>query len=234
MSHFLQHSSELARRELLARAENTEGFFDRDEADFLMDAVTSAPADAAILEVGSYKGRSTLFLLAAMGPGQRLFSVDSFRVAGAYAGHSYSSLITHVEDPRHYLLPMTLLEARAHLHRITFDIVFIDADHSYLGASQDLALSVELSRVGASVLCHDVTECFPGVQAATQTLVSMAVLAELGRVSSLVAYRVTGRPSWLTDPAVYRGSELPDHPPGSGQAIAPALPDASPLRGPQA
>jgi predicted O-methyltransferase YrrM len=210
----MKYSSQVARRELLARAENTDGFFGRDEADFLMDVVTSAPADAAILEVGSYKGRSTLFLLAAMGPGQRLFSVDSFRVAAAYAGHSYSSLITHIVDPRHHLLPMTLLEARSHLRGISFDIVFIDADHSYLGASQDLALSVELSRVGASVLCHDVTECFPGVQAATQAFVSMAVLTELGRVSSLVAYRVMGRPSWLTDPAVYRDCELPDHQPG--------------------
>jgi len=210
MSHFAQHSGQAARRELLARAENTDGFFGRDEADFLMAAVTSAPPDAAILEVGSYKGRSTLFLLAAMGPGQRLFSVDSFREAAAYSGHSYSSLITHVGDPRQHLLPMTLLEARPHLRGIKFDIVFVDGDHSFLGASQDLALSVELSRVGASVLCHDVTECFPGVQAATQALKSMAVLTELGRVSSLVAYRVLGRPSWLADPAVYRDLELPD------------------------
>jgi predicted O-methyltransferase YrrM len=209
MSPASQPASHEAGRATLARAEQTDGFFAREEADFLMDTVTSAPDGASILEVGSYKGRSTLFLLAAMRPGQRLFSVDSFRTAASYAGHSYSSLLTHVNDPRHHLLPMTLREARPHLQAIPFDVVFIDGDHSFVGASQDLALSVELARAGATILCHDVTDLFPGVQAATQALVSMAVLKESGRVSSLVAYSVTGRPSWLTDPAVYRDAELP-------------------------
>ena len=209
MSADPQPAGDRARRVMLARAEQTDGFFGRDEADFLMDAVASAPDGAAILEIGSYKGRSTLFLLAAMRPGQSLYSVDSFRTAAAYAGHSYSSLIAHVNDPRHHLLPMTLAEARHHLQPIAFDVVFIDGDHSFLGVSQDLALSVELSRPGAMLLCHDVGELFPGVQAATQALVSMAVLKERGRVSSLVAYRVAGRPSWLTDPDVYRDAELP-------------------------
>src|ERR1700691_3295238 len=203
MSAAPQPADDKARRSMIARAEQTDGFFASDEADFLMDAVGSAPDDAAILEVGSYKGRSTLFLLAAMRTEQRLFSVDSFRTAASYAGHSYSSLIGHVNDPRHHVLPMTLSDARRHLKPLTFDVVFIDGDHSFLGASQDLALSLELSRAGTMLLCHDVTELFPGVQAATQALVSMAVLKESGQVSSLVAYRVTGRPSWLTDPAVY-------------------------------
>lgn len=224
MSAALQRADDKAPREMLARAEQTDGFFDRDEADFLMDSVASAPDGAAILEVGSYKGRSTLFLLAAMRTGQRLFSVDSFRTAASYAGHSYSSLIDHVNDPRHHLLPMTLLEARRHLRPITFDAVFIDGDHSFLGVSQDLALSLELSRAGTILLCHDVTELFPGVQAATQALVSMAVLKESGRVSSLVAYRVNGRPSWLTDPAVYRDIELP----GSLSATEPRIDDILP------
>jgi hypothetical protein len=131
---------------MLARAERTDGFFDREEANFLMDAVASVSKGTAILEVSSYKGRSTLFLLAAIQPGQRLFSVDSFRTAASCKG------------------PFLFIPR---LQAITFDVVFIDGDHSFMGVSQDLALGVELSCAGAIPLCHDVTGLFPDVWAAT-------------------------------------------------------------------
>jgi hypothetical protein len=103
-------------------------------------------AERAILEVSSYKGRRTLFLLATIQPGQRLFSVDSFRTAASYKG------------------PFLFIPR---LQAITYDVVFIDGDHSFMGVSQDLALGVELSCAGAILLCHDVTGLFPDVWAAT-------------------------------------------------------------------
>lgn len=195
--------------DLLERAKQTDGFFELDEAEYLASLVTCVSPHGSLLEVGSYRGRSTLFLLAAMGPAQRLFSVDSFRTAASYAGHSYPALLAHVGDPRHHVLPMQLREAHPQLRPIAFGLALIDADHSFRGASEDLALAVDLCRVGSLLLCHDVCDLFPGVQAVTQALVAAGVLEEHGRAGTLVAFRVAERPAWLLDPGVYRDTALP-------------------------
>ena len=86
----------------------------------------------------------------------------------------------------------------------------MDADHSLLGATEDVTLAVALSALGAAILCHDVDpELFPGVVAATEALTRAGVLKLEEKILSLALFRVVGRPSWLLDPGVYRDKELP-------------------------
>ena len=170
--------------------------------------MAAAPHDAAMLENGAYYGRSTLFALAALKPDQSWIIVGSFRTAAAYAGHSYHKLRHHTSDRRISILPMTLLQAYPHLYGMPLSVVFIDGDHSFLGVTQDAALSIGLANVGAAVLCHDVNELFPGVMLAMTMLSDVGVLHEEERVGSLVRYRLQEKPRWLLDPAVYRGGQL--------------------------
>lgn len=181
-----------------------------DEAELLMRTIEQAPADATILEIGSFQGRSTLFGLAAAGPGQLWISVDSFRTAAAHAGHSYRGLVEHVGDSRHLVLPMTLGQAYPHLRMYRIDVAFIDGDHSYLGVTQDLALAIDLGHVGTALLCHDVCDLFPGVVSAVGSLVSSGVLRSCEQVGSLLATEIASRPRWLTRPEADRGDLLPE------------------------
>lgn len=194
---------------LYAQALQTEGFFSEEEGQFLIRAVSEVPDDAVMIEIGSYFGRSTLFALSAVGPQQRWLIVDSFRCAAAYSGHSYWTLLERIPHPRAAILPMTLPQASSHLPHGAFDLVFIDGDHSFHGVASDVAVAVSLARQGAILLCHDYSELFPGVPLVLDLLQNAKVLRSVEMVGTLAKYEVLSRPSWLLDPAVYRGGQLP-------------------------
>lgn len=193
---------------LYRKALDTTGFFSEEEAGLLMHTVARASPTASMLEIGSFHGRSTIFALAALGAEQRWVVVDNFRVAAAYHGHSLWALHHHLADPRVLILPMTLAEAYRHLKALRFEVIFIDGDHSFLGIAQDLALSIALAAPGARMLCHDLSECFPGVELAVDALQRAGILSEVDRVGTVGLFEVQARPAWLVDPAVFRGEEL--------------------------
>jgi predicted O-methyltransferase YrrM len=191
-------------RSLYLKAQETDGFFDVMEADFLIRTIHMMPGSAHMLEIGSYKGRSTLFALSALTKAQTWIVVDAFRTAAAYSEHSFWDLHRHLDDPRAIILPMTLANAYPHLDRIGMDLVFIDGDHSFLGISQDLALGISLCKDGALLLCHDYCDLFPGVVASLDNLVRLKILEPVESVKTLACFRVVLKPAWLTDPSVYR------------------------------
>jgi predicted O-methyltransferase YrrM len=193
---------------LYGRAVKTEGFFDLGEADLLMQTVIDAPDDAKMLEIGSYYGRSTLFALSVLGANQRWVVVDSFRDAASYSGHTFWKLAETLSDPRVSLLPMTLRDAYPHLAWQALDLVFVDGDHSFFGATQDLALSIALLKPEGKLLCHDVCDLFPGIEATVRILKSLDVIKTEARAGTLELFSVRTRPSWLIDPAVYRGEQV--------------------------
>ena len=186
---------------LYRRALETEGFFTEDEALLLMRTISKAPCEAWLLEIGSYKGRSTLFALSVLLATQRWVIVDKFVNAAKYAGHSFLLLLSSIAQSNVSILPMTLFDAWPHLEGRRFDVVFIDADHSLLGFSQDLAVAVALCQIGGTILCHDVNEIFPGVRLIAESVVKAGVLAERERAGSLVRYEIMDRPQWLWNPA---------------------------------
>jgi predicted O-methyltransferase YrrM len=193
---------------LYHNAITTAGFFSENEASLLIDSVAMAGEGALMLEVGSFMGRSTLFALSAISDSQRWIVVDSFQSAAAYTGHSFwqldSALAGHAT-----ILPATFVEAYPHLRERRFDCVFIDADHSFRGFATDVALALALLRPKGLLLCHDVTEVFPGVALVVEALIRAGVLQEEVRVESLVRFRAALRPSWLVEPEPFRDGELP-------------------------
>lgn len=192
------------------RALLTDGFFAEDEAELVRDEVRRLPKDATLLEVGSYRGRSSQFILASMTEEQELVCIDTFRSAASYGGHSYADLRDTLNDPRATVLPMSLRAAFRHLRGKGFSLALIDADHSYAGAVEDLCLVIALAASGSTLLCHDVDEeLFPGVVAAIESLVTRQILETGPQVGTLGSFTVRGRPTWLLDPGVFRDEELP-------------------------
>lgn len=185
---------------LYETALRTEGFFAEEEALLLMRAVAQAAAEAWFLEVGSYRGRSTLFALSVLRPSQQWVVVDKFVTAAKYSGHSYLLLQSSLGQRNVTILPMALSDAWRHLDGRRFQVAFIDGDHSFLGFAQDLAIAVALSDVGGTVLCHDVSEFFPGVSVTVEAMLRAGILAERERTGSLVRYEILFRPQWLWNP----------------------------------
>lgn len=181
----------------------TPGFFEIDEAQRLMAAVASLDPGRSVLEIGAFKGRSTLFGLSALGQGNEWFSVDTFRQGAGCHDHTFTDLHRRIDDQRWRLLPLSLSDAEPHLAGVEFGLAFIDGDHSFLGAAGDLARSCSLLLPGSAVLCHDHSQYFPGICLAVEALVSAGVLEWVALVRTLAHLVIVNQPSWLTDPSLW-------------------------------
>jgi len=149
------------------------GLLTEREARFLALAAAAAPGRGTILEIGSFKGKSTVGLasiaaryqlgaVVAVDPftapastdpslGGRASSYDEFRETLARAG-----LTEHVEVHR------GLSRDLANGWDRPIRILWIDGDHTYAGAKQDFDLFAPHLVDGGVVLLHDVLHSFAG------------------------------------------------------------------------
>ncbi len=160
----------------------------------LLWLATRAQGRKTIVEVGSWKGRSTRAIADNMRPDGLLFAVDTW--AGSLGPNATAAERAVYEralagKPESWLkdqflnnmagvgnlvvLQMTSVEGAATLHRLRFDMIFIDAAHDYESMRKDiLAWRPLLSEDG--LFCghdyHDYKGRFPGVDQAVDELIS--------------------------------------------------------------
>ena len=151
----------------------TPGYLTEREAKFLMLAAVSAPARGAILEIGSFKGRSTvgLGLIAKHYGGGPIVAVDPFTSPSStdpeLAGQSstYEDFqanlrragVMDVIEP-HCMYSRELAPGWSRPLRL----LWIDGDHTYEGASEDVRLFKPFLAEGGILAMHDVLSRFPG------------------------------------------------------------------------
>jgi len=162
-----------AAAEAWERVRAAPGFLTEREARFLALVAATAPGRGTILEIGSFKGKSTVGLasvaaryglgkVVAVDPftapsctdpdlGGRTSSYDDFRRTLSHAG-----LADQVEV--HVTFSSNL--ARGWNRPIRF--LWIDGDHSYAGAKQDLDLFAPHVVDGGIIALHDVLHSFEG------------------------------------------------------------------------
>jgi predicted O-methyltransferase YrrM len=142
-------------------ASSIEGWLSDAQGCALFRAAAATTGKGRIVEIGSWKGRSTAWLAAgARLAGSSVYAVDphvgsredadaatfeSFRTNLANAG-----LADYVEP-----LVMTSVQA-AQLVDAPIELLFIDGDHSYEAVSRDAAIWLPKLMEGATVMFHDV------------------------------------------------------------------------------
>jgi predicted O-methyltransferase YrrM len=183
--------------DLYARACSIEGYFTEAEASLLMRAIQSAGHVPTYLEIGSFRGRSTMFALSAMPREGALVVVDAF----VYGGHSPAELKVTLADPRVSIHKGTTVDNWTVLSSCRPDVVLIDADHSFAGVALDLALVIAVTPIDGLIATHDVSDRFPGVKLAVDALASRGVLVPVEGVDDLMIWAVRRRPRWLLDPS---------------------------------
>jgi hypothetical protein len=122
-----------------------------------------------IVEVGSWKGRSTHALLSAC-RGQ-VTAVDTWQtvIQGHDPAEAWEDFLRHVREFSNLVvikLP-SLAAAEMFLDR-TVDMVFIDADHSYEAIRADIL--AWRPKVRKLICGHDYKKSWPGVQRAVQEI----------------------------------------------------------------
>jgi predicted O-methyltransferase YrrM len=157
------------------RVSATTGYLSEREARFLMAAAALAPAEGKNLEIGSFKGRSTVGIayvtrelglgkVVAVDPHTSPASTDpDLKRAGQTTSHDdfvanlrAAGVFERVEVKRAYSHDL----AREWKEPIRF--LWIDGDHTYEGAKADVEMFKPYLSPGAIVAMHDVLGTFEG------------------------------------------------------------------------
>ena len=149
------------------------GFLTEREARFLALAAACTPGQGVILEIGSFKGKSTVGLasIAARYRLGKVVAVDP-HTAPSSTDPGLGGQASSFEDFQHTLARAGLTDHvevhRKFSHQLATDwnrrirLLWIDGDHTYAGAKQDLDLFAPHLATGGVVALHDVLHNFAG------------------------------------------------------------------------
>jgi predicted O-methyltransferase YrrM len=142
-------------------AAGIEGWLSEAQGRALHQAAAQASGRGAIVEIGSWKGRSTAWLAhGALERGLRVLAVDPHvnsredpqaRTFDAFRDNLNRAGVLQAVDP----LVMTSAEA-VRLLTAPVELLFVDGDHSVEGARRDADLWLPRVMTGGTVLFHDV------------------------------------------------------------------------------
>lgn len=159
---------------LVRRLEGVEGWTTEAQLSALLDLGLAAPGSApTFVEIGSWKGRSTIALataLEARGDGGKVFAVDPHLGSSEHrregeAVDTYTEFLANVRragvDDYVEPLRMPSLEASTRFSPGSVSLLFIDGSHDYPDVLADLDAWTPLLAPGAGVAVDDVL--WPGV-----------------------------------------------------------------------
>ncbi|MEH2100139.1 MAG: class I SAM-dependent methyltransferase [Nostoc sp.] len=153
--------------------ESIEGFMVSGQEEYLFNKVKSLPEDAVIVEIGSFKGRSTVAMAyACIGTKRKIYSIDTWDGNDAdFPERQFFKVWqqnVQLNGLEHYVTPL-----RGYSHDVLkrwdkltnskdIDFIFIDGSHQYLDVLKDFELSFSLVKNGGWIAFHDVVPTWPG------------------------------------------------------------------------
>ena len=184
------------------RAADVEGWLSDAQGRALFEAAAATTGRGAIVEIGSWKGRSTTWLASgARLAGRRVYAIDPHRQSredpgaatlDAFLANLARNGLADVVDP----LIMTSEEAAA---RITapVELLFIDGDHTDEAVRRDAELWLPRLIEGGTVMFHDTaTAAYTGPRRVVRQMVCRnARFHRIRRVGSMVVAQRTARRS---------------------------------------
>lgn len=172
-----------------------DGWLSRREAFLLYSMASKLPRRSVIVEIGSYKGKSTLALGAgATVSGSHVYTIDPhegiIRNGQKKGPSTYGDLVENLESAGLSAVVTPLVNtsvAAAADFRQPADFLFIDGLHDYDHAHEDFTVWFPKVKTGGTVAFHDAYGGYPGVyKAAEEALLSPEDFSELGLAGSIL------------------------------------------------
>lgn len=183
------------------------------ERGFLYQLASDAPADAQVVEVGSWMGASTCFLAAGLkGAAAKILAVDNFQGlstcgedAAWYNRHfqklgSASTLdifkgnfaaLGFANRAEPVVSDSLAAAQQLAAQRGTIDLIFIDGDHSYAACAADIAAWAPFVKRGGVIAFHDFGSRASGVTQAIFEAIKAGRFAEIvGVANTVIAFRM--------------------------------------------
>jgi predicted O-methyltransferase YrrM len=192
----------LAGGEALTGAADVEGWLSADQAERLRAAAVRVRPPGRIVEIGSFRGRSTIVLRRAAAPGVEFFAIDPHGggdrgpqeigadAARGEADHEafHANLVSAgVDDEVHHVRRASedaLGEVEA-----PHDLLYVDGAHRYRPARADIESWGDRTVPGGTMLVHDAYNAVGVMLVQLRLLVPSRRWRYLGRTRSLAEYR---------------------------------------------
>lgn len=179
--------------------EGVEGYFNREEGYLLLETALEAAESfpgAAIVEVGSYCGKSTVALGAAtkaIGKNSKVYAIDPHEGELTGLGRQPSSLLKFTDTIRRSNLEHEVELVRKRSYEVALGrpigFLFIDGLHGYQDVRRDYLHFSPLILKSGYVAFHDYAGCFPGVMKFVDELVGSNQLIKERFAVSLIVLR---------------------------------------------
>lgn len=156
-----------------AAVEAIEGFMVPGQEEYLFNKVKSLPEDAVIVEIGSYKGRSTVAMAyACLGTSRKIYCIDTWdgNDSDFFEKNFFDIWQQNIESNNlsEYVVALRgysneiLIRWKELTGKDAIDFIFIDGSHQYADVLNDFYCSFPLVKDGGWIGFHDVIETWPG------------------------------------------------------------------------
>jgi predicted O-methyltransferase YrrM len=175
--------------------ETVEGWFTREEGQLLFEVARSS--SGAIVEVGSWKGRSTCLLgwAAELTPARVVWAIDPHdgQIDGSQAGTA-ETFSDFEETLRRASLQQVVRAVRQRSYEVAWEgdpigLLFIDGLHDEESVARDFQHFERWIPSGGFAAFHDCQYAYPGVLAVVQSLLKSGRWAHAARANSLSVLR---------------------------------------------
>ncbi len=167
--------------------EAIEGFMVLGQEEYLFNKVKILPDDAVVVEIGSFKGRSTVAMAyACIGTNRKIYCIDTWDGNDSDFPERNFFDIWHQNVQKNglsqYVLP---LQGDSHdilsrWHELVdgkaIDFIFVDGSHQYLDVLKDFELSFPLVKNGGWIAFHDVVHTWPGPERVWHNVAKLRLL----------------------------------------------------------
>lgn len=153
--------------------EAIQGFMVPGQEEYLFNKVKSLPNDAVIVEIGSYKGRSTVAMsYACIGTNRKIYCIDTWDGNDTdFSDRNFFDIWQ--ENIEKNGLSQYVVPLRGYSHQIlsqweglagdkAIDFIFIDGSHQFLDVLKDYEQSLPLVKDGGWIAFHHVVPTWPG------------------------------------------------------------------------
>lgn len=204
-----------------ALEEDVEGWLSPDQAERLAARAAAVPAAATIVEIGSFRGRSTIVLARSAPPDAQIVAIDPH--AGGDRGPQEIAADAVRGDADHAAFAANLQRAGVadrvrHVRRASqaavgevsgeIDLLYVDGAHRFIPALQDLVRWGARVRPGGAMLVHDAFSSVGVTLAIMVALLGGGRFAYVGRSRSLAEYRRLPSPAGVRGRAANAGAQL--------------------------
>ncbi len=185
-----------------AALDGVEGWLSEDQARRLHEAAAAVVPSGRIVEIGSFRGRSTIVLARAAPEGVEVVAIDPHAGTDRGPQEIETSAATGESDHERFLANLERAGVRERVRHVRefsyaahgavdreIDLLYVDGAHRYGPARDDIASWGARVKPGGRMLIHDSFSSIGVTAAILRHLVWSRKFAYVGRTASLAEYR---------------------------------------------